>query len=126
VEYQIEVIDGEFTQLDIPMCETVDVEEHEIPHNSSLISHLSNYPNPFNPTTNISFNLSFESDVSLSIYNIKGQLVKQLVNEQLSAGPHTIEWNGKDSNNKSVSSGIYYYKISSGKDSAINKMLLLK
>jgi hypothetical protein len=123
VEYQIEVFDGEFTEWDIPMYETVEITQHLIPKTQNL---LKNYPNPFNPTTNISFNLSFESDVSLSIYNVKGQLVKQLVNEQLSAGPHTIEWNGKDSNNKSVSSGIYYYKVSSGKDTAINKMLLLK
>ncbi len=87
---------------------------------------LSNYPNPFNPTTTISFSLPEDGDVELSIYNVKGQKVKQLVNDQLSAGQHSIEWNGKDANNKSVSSGIYFYKISTGNSSAMKKMLLLK
>ncbi|MCF7858808.1 MAG: T9SS type A sorting domain-containing protein [Candidatus Cloacimonetes bacterium] len=87
---------------------------------------LINYPNPFNPSTTISFNLAAVSNVSLAVYNVRGQKVIQLMNELLSIGQHSVEWNGKDSTNKSVASGIYYYKISSGKDSAINKMLLLK
>jgi len=80
VEYQIEVLDGEYTQLDIPMCETVEVEEYEIPHNSTLISHISNYPNPFNPSTTISFSLTTETtkNTELAIYNLKGQKVKTL------------------------------------------------
>jgi len=87
---------------------------------------LSNYPNPFNPTTNINFSLPEDSNVELSIYNVKGQKVTTLTNEFLVKGLHSIEWNGKDTNNKSVSSGIYFYKISSGKTSAMKKMLLLK
>lgn len=87
---------------------------------------LANYPNPFNPSTTISFNLSAESNVDIVVYNVKGQKVKQLVKDQLSVGQHSIEWNGKDTNNKSVSSGMYFYKISAGKSSAMRKMLLLK
>jgi len=107
------------------------VEEPQVGTNEECIidnnqCKLTNYPNPFNPTTTISFSLQTESKVSIAIYNVKGQQVKHLINEKRTAGLHTIEWNGKDNNNKSVSSGIYYYKISSGKDSAINKMLLLK
>jgi len=91
--------------------------------------HLSNFPNPFNPTTTISYQLPENSEVELAIYNLKGQKVKQLVSNsagQLSAGQHTVTWNGTDNNNKSVSSGIYFYKLSAGKSSAMKKMLLLK
>lgn len=86
----------------------------------------ANYPNPFNPTTSIAFNLAADSKINLAIYNIKGQKVKQLVNEELSAGQHSIEWNGKDSSNRKVSSGIYFYKLSSDFDTEMKKMLLLK
>ena len=86
------------------------------------------YPNPFNPTTTISFELTtgHTENTELSIYNIKGQKVKILLNEHLSKGNHSINWDGKDSNNKPVTSGIYFYKLSSGKSSAMKKMLLLK
>ncbi len=87
---------------------------------------LTNFPNPFNPTTTISFDLASESDVSIIVYNVKGQKVKQLMNEHLSIGQHSIEWDGKDSNNKSIASGIYFYKISAGKSTSMKKMLLLK
>lgn len=87
---------------------------------------LTNYPNPFNPLTTISFDLDIETEVSVSVYNMKGQKVKQLVNDQFSTGKHSVEWNGTDSNNKSVSSGIYFYKISTNEDEDMKKMLLLK
>ena len=90
------------------------------------ISEVANYPNPFNPTTTIAFSLSTDSDVSINIYNIKGQKVKQLVKEQLEAGKHSVNWSGKDNSGKSVASGIYFYKISTGKDTDLRKMLLLK
>ena len=89
---------------------------------------LQNYPNPFNPSTTISFNLTTESTESteLVIYNLKGQKVKQLISEQLSAGQHTVSWNGKDQTGKQVSSGIYLYKLSTGKIDQTRKMILLK
>lgn len=87
---------------------------------------LTNYPNPFNPITTISFDLNNETEVSVTVYNMKGQKVKQLVKDQFSAGQHSIEWNSTDSNNKSVSSGIYFYKISTSEDEEMKKMLLLK
>lgn len=120
-EYQAKVRDLE-TQFSFFPDEN---NENVTPVAGNILS-LNNYPNPFNPTTTISFSLQTESKVSIAIYNVKGQQVKHLKNEERTAGSHTVEWNGKDSNNKSVSSGIYYYKISSGKDTAINKMLLLK
>ena len=85
-----------------------------------------NYPNPFNPETQISFSLKNSQDVKLSIYNIKGQLVKTLVNEKKSAGAHTVVWKGLDEYNKQVSSGIYFYKLETATYVNTMKMLLMK
>ena len=88
---------------------------------------LSNYPNPFNPETTINYSLKENSKVSLKVYNIKGQKVKTLVNEVLTAGKHSVIWDGRDSNGNRVSSGIYLYKlIFNNKTEAVKKCLLLK
>nr|MBC8416099.1 T9SS type A sorting domain-containing protein [Candidatus Cloacimonadota bacterium] len=100
-------------------------DQESIPIAGNILS-LVNYPNPFNPSTTISFSLKNSSNVKLTVYNVKGQKVTTLVDKHFENGSHTVTWNGKDSNNKSVSSGIYFYKISSGKSSAMKKMLLLK
>jgi len=127
IQYEIEVFDGQFTQIAIPMIETVDVEDYEIPKSELIISNLSNYPNPFNPETTISFSLQNNSNVELSIYNIKGQKIKQLISDQLSAGEYSVMWDGTDFNGNQVSSGILFYKLNiSGKTEAVKKCLLLK
>jgi len=91
-------------------------------------TNLSNYPNPFNPTTTISFNLAESMDnTKLLIYNSKGQIVKTFGNSQLTAGQHTVIWNGKDDNGDSVTSGIYFYRLlEAGNSIATKKMMLLK
>jgi hypothetical protein len=86
-----------------------------------------NFPNPFNPTTTFSFSIPNESKVELSIFNIKGQKIKTLVKDQYLVGNHSIIWNGDDDSGKSVSSGIYFYKLNvNGKTEAAKKCLLLK
>jgi len=85
-----------------------------------------NYPNPFNPETKIDFYLSIDDNISLSIYNIKGQKVKDLYSGFAVTGVHSVVWNGKDSDNRSVSSGVYLYKLNTSKGSVQKKMLLLK
>ena len=88
---------------------------------------LSNYPNPFNPETNIVFNILEESKVELVIYNIKGQKIRSLLNDQITSGEHSIIWNGEDDSGKKVSSGVYLYKLQvNGKTEAVKKCLLLK
>jgi predicted outer membrane repeat protein len=87
---------------------------------------LTNYPNPFNPSTIISFVILNNSIVELSIYNIKGQKLKSLLNEQLAAGHHSIIWDGRDSNDKRVGSGLYFYKLKAGDYKKVRKMILLK
>ncbi len=126
VEYQIEVFDGEFTQLDIPMNETVNVQNYEIIPTKNDFS-LSNYPNPFNPSTTISFSIQNDSQVELSIYNTKGQKVKILTENEFTKGSHSIIWNGDDDFGKPVSSGVYYYQLQVGNEIIITeKCLLLK
>ena len=88
---------------------------------------LTNYPNPFNPQTNINFNLTRLSKISLSIYNIKGQLVSKLIdNETFQKGIHSIIWNGKNNKGKEVSTNVYLYTLRIGDNSFSKKMLLLK
>ncbi|MEA2095123.1 MAG: right-handed parallel beta-helix repeat-containing protein [Candidatus Cloacimonadota bacterium] len=86
-----------------------------------------NYPNPFNPTTTISFSIPEESTIELYIYNIKGQKIKTLVSDQFTVGQHSIIWNGDDDFGNSISSGVYLYKLNvNGKTEAVKKCLLLK
>lgn len=104
--------------------QSTDIEDNDI---QAAIYSLSNYPNPFNPATIISFTLANISNVDLVIYNIKGQNVRTLLSENLERGNHSVVWNGIDANGKFVSSGVYYYKLYiNGKTESINKCLLLK
>ncbi len=83
-------------------------------------------PNPFNPETVIHCNLPAAGKTTLRIYNIKGQLVKELYNGELEAGNHHFNWNAKDFNNRSVASGIYFISLENRKSKIIRKALLLK
>jgi flagellar hook capping protein FlgD len=92
-----------------------------------LITSLAgNYPNPFNPATMIKFGLHEDQFVKIDIYNLKGQKIKQLINEQLPAGQHSVVWKGTDDSGKAVSSGVYLYKMHSGNYTKTRKMILLK
>lgn len=85
-----------------------------------------NYPNPFNPETVISFSLKKDMYVELTIYNIKGQLVKELLKEEKAAGKHSLIWNGTDNRGYQVGSGIYFYRMKTESYNEVNKMLLIK
>lgn len=85
-----------------------------------------NYPNPFNPSTTISFSLKEKAQVSLNIYNQRGQKVHTLLNGKMPAGNHHLTWNGTDDNGNSVSSGVYYYKMQSGNYTSTRKMIMMK
>ncbi|MDD4156885.1 MAG: Ig-like domain-containing protein, partial [Candidatus Cloacimonetes bacterium] len=123
-EIKIVVSDGELTA------------EHiwEITVNSTNINDYvvlktnldANYPNPFNPTTTISFDLLTPGKVNISIYNIKGQLVKELINDELKNGRHKILWNGQDQFNRSVGSGIYFYKMQTKDYTKVRRMIMIK
>lgn len=85
-----------------------------------------NYPNPFNPSTTIRYGLPEQSKVELHVYNIRGQLIKTLDSVVHEAGYHEVTWNGDDNNGKTVSSGIYFYKLQTPEFTSIKRMILLK
>jgi hypothetical protein len=86
-----------------------------------------NKPNPFNPSTTISFYLPQESVVGLEVYDISGRLVSRLIaGERRGAGTHNVEWTGRDSRGAVVSSGVYFYRLSAGKENISRKMVLLR
>ncbi len=88
---------------------------------------LSNYPNPFNPATKIHYAIKEKSNVRIDVCNIKGQMVKSIINGQQDAGDYSVIWNGKDDNGNKVSSGIYFYKLNvNGEEKAVSKCVLLK
>lgn len=104
----------------------VSVDEMQIIVNSVPIKFLKNYPNPFNPCTTISFELAQAGMATLEIFNVKGQKVNTLINEELAEGVHEVIWNGKDVSGKKAASGVYFYSLNSQGESKIKKMIVLK
>ena len=85
------------------------------------------YPNPFNPTTTIEFEVPYSMDIVLNVYDISGKLVKTLVNDMKNTGKHSVVWDGKNENGKSAANGMYIYKLISNQNLSIsNKMILMK
>jgi hypothetical protein len=95
----------------------------EIPENYSI---SDAYPNPFNPETNVKFNLPQPASVKIIVYNLLGQKVKTLFNGELKAGTYNASWNGTDDLGGQVSSGIYFMSLESQQFNAIRKMILMK
>ncbi len=86
----------------------------------------SNYPNPFNPSTTIAYYIPVKSNVDMAIYNIKGQRVKDLINNEIPKGSHWIVWDGKDNNGRAVGSGLYLVRIGIGNKVDTHKVMMLK
>ncbi|MCK5050686.1 MAG: T9SS type A sorting domain-containing protein [Candidatus Cloacimonetes bacterium] len=109
--------------VSLPVVGTYDVmtEILEVPELNS------NYPNPFNPETTISFSIPEDSNVDISIYNIKGQKVKTIAHNQYEKGNHSIVWNGIDESGETIVSGVYFYKLYvNGQSISVKKCLMLK
>jgi len=85
-----------------------------------------NYPNPFNPNTTITFDLSGFGHTSLTVYNIQGQKIKELVSEKLTSGKHEIVWNGRDNSGVQVASGVYITQLRQGQRVAFGRMVMMK
>jgi len=90
-----------------------------------------NRPNPFNPTTTIDFYITGSNNgqaqqVTLEIYNIVGQKVNTLMNQPLSPGQYSVQWDGTDNNGRRTASGVYLYRLRVDSDSQTKKMVLLK
>ena len=98
--------------------QVADYNNMSLPANFEL---LQNYPNPFNPSTTIKYALASSVKVTISVYNTLGQQIKQLLNENETAGYHVVTFNASE-----LSSGVYFYRITAGNFVAIRKMILLK
>ncbi|UCD63454.1 MAG: hypothetical protein JSW34_12005 [Candidatus Zixiibacteriota bacterium] len=85
-----------------------------------------NRPNPFNPSTTIEFRLPFRADVSVAVYNVKGERVATLVDGSRAAGTHYVVWDGRDGSNHEVASGVYFCRMNAERFEFTRKMLLLK
>lgn len=105
---------------------TVDVKDEKEEYLPAQFSLEQNYPNPFNPSTVISFTLPNESNVSIKIYDLLGNEVRSLLNENKNSGKYNIMWDGRDKNGNQISSGVYFYKIQAGKYSETKKMVFMK
>ena len=85
-----------------------------------------NQPNPFNPSTTISFSLNRRAVARLSIYDVNGARVSTLVDRELPAGSHQVAWDGTDARGAHVASGVYFYRLDAGGQTATKQMVLLK
>jgi flagellar hook assembly protein FlgD len=87
---------------------------------------MQNYPNPFNPTTMINYQLPVSSVVNLVIFNLRGQVVRTLVNGEMSSGQHSVVWNATDDTGVRVASGLYVYVIRAREFVSQRKLVLMK
>ncbi|MDD2331917.1 MAG: T9SS type A sorting domain-containing protein [Candidatus Cloacimonetes bacterium] len=117
---------GEDTILNIPLVRTNVANDDNTQSPEPTDFGLANYPNPFNPTTTISFIAPQAGTTKLSVFNIKGQRVKMLYNGLLSKGHHSIVWNGLDERGTAVSSGVYFVRVEMNGISQTHKMILMK
>ncbi len=102
------------------------VAENTIGNEPSTMELLQNYPNPFNQSTTIPLKIDKMTHVSLSIYNVKGELVQTLCDGFMNSGVHQLNWDGRDARGKDVSSGIYFYSASSKNNISTKRMILLR
>jgi hypothetical protein len=115
--YQIGIADadGEFLSP---------VEEVRIPSMTASLS--QNTPNPFNPTTQINFTIPARENVTVSVYDASGRLVRTLVDEARGSGSHSIQWDGRDNAGTTVGSGVYFCRLTAGSYTESRKMVMLK
>jgi hypothetical protein len=119
--------DGEVEdyQVEIRQPSTA-VDEHLIGNVPGQFRLFPNFPNPFNPSTTIRFDLPKAGHVRLSIYNLLGQEIAVLVDEKRTEGVHAIRWDGRDGRNVSVSSGVYLYRLEASSYHGAGKLVLMK
>ena len=105
-------------------CSALIVDQTQIEPNGFAI--LSNYPNPFNPTTNIVYTLTDHGEYTLKIYDINGKLIRDLISGFGVPGHYKVIWDSSDDNGQKMASGIYFYHLSTISNIIKNKMILVK
>jgi hypothetical protein len=118
-------IDGT-THMFGPAVVEIEGDGNDVPQIVDQTKLNSNYPNPFNPDTFISFDLKEQSRVNIAIYDVRGRLVNVLTNRMYDSGRHDIPWNGKTSNGDSLAGGVYFIKMITPDYTGVKKALLLK
>jgi hypothetical protein len=101
-------------------------DDPELPYIPLVTRLLDAYPNPFNPSTNLRFEIKDAGDVTIEIYNSRGQKIRSFANNYNRAGYFQVAWDGKDTNGTSVGSGVYFYRMTAGKFTATKKMLMVQ
>ncbi|MBN1465886.1 T9SS type A sorting domain-containing protein, partial [candidate division KSB1 bacterium] len=104
--------------------------DQEIAAQPVIFDLKQNFPNPFNPSTNIEFQSALDTSVKIEIYNVYGQLVNTLLDGEKKTGVHSVTWRGVDQNGESLASGIYYYRMTAQNGDEMftmtRKMMLLR
>jgi hypothetical protein len=112
--------------FDINFSGVTKVDESLEQNTADRLELFPNYPNPFNPLTNIAYYLPNDARVTLTIYNLRGEKVRELVNELQTRGWKEVPWDGKNSQGKRTASGVYFCKLQTSYESEIIRMVLLK
>ena len=118
-------VDGEMssTEIDSFVIGTLAIDDDPLPKSFNI---TGNYPNPFNPATNINFTVEYITEIDLSIHAIDGRLVRRFLLNDLQPGNHSVNWDGKDQSLSQVPSGIYIYRLESENHTGTGKMTLVK
>ena len=125
--YWLHVVDIDGTEdYSDPISVVYEYQEPEVPVIPQITEFKNVYPNPFNPNTNISYALSDQQDVTFSIYNSRGQLVRQYDVGSKAAGNYSLVWDGTDYNGRTVTTGVYFIRMQAGRDSFFKKAVLMK
>jgi M6 family metalloprotease-like protein len=127
--YWIECVDySGNTELFAPVTITIPQQEDTPPEIPASYGLYANYPNPFNPSTQIGFALQKPANAYLSVYDVKGRLVRHLLTDEMTPAEQVIRvtWDGKDEFGKHVGSGVYFYRLKAGQKDYVRKMLLIK
>ena len=90
------------------------------------LSSVTAYPNPFNPKVRVSFSLAAGGEVKVTVMDVAGRLVRKLHNGVLAAGQQIFEWDGRDERDRPQSSGVYFYRIETGAETQVGKMVLAR
>ena len=117
---------GEATSSAFSIVPSTSVEEDNDTSYPGTFRLAQNYPNPFNNSTEIEYGLPKDANVNITVYNLSGQKVAILVDENRNAGYHTVSWAGRDNSGKRVPSGVYFLRFDAGQHSATGKLLLIK
>lgn len=128
------VVNGVVHEYELSDISSIDftnfsVDDYEELFSKIPIELMQNYPNPFKPQsahTTISFDLKKTGLTDVSIYNVKGQKVKTLSKEDMQIGTHSILWDGKDNDGKTVASGVYLYSVTQDDNRITKKMIIIK